>query len=265
MVGLVADPLPIIRSEHDQPQFAVQGFERTVGLTLLDLQNQWRRIAHNPRAFLEAAIAQAGRDLEEALEDDADEEHIEGAEHDLYAFKMFLLLLDNAVENAKRPAPPKPSLAELDAAILALPGVTRVRRHGAGNIIRVLVAEDPQLQLPELDRQYAKNEALLDLARRVMIVVRHFENPERISVDYEPGDLPENYELVEGEGNDGESPDPGPFPVHPGSPPTRHWTTYAYRSPDNGIDESETGLGRESKAQAIDEAWDHFAEVAVGR
>lgn len=270
MVGLAADPLPIIRSEHDRPQFCVQGFERIVGLTLLDLQNLWRRIAHDPRAYLSAAIAHAQRDLEEALaDDDADEEDVESAENDLYAFRMFGVLMDHAVENAKRPAPPKPTLAELDAAILALPGVTRVKRHGEGEIVRVLVREDPQLDIldrvDELGAQYRKNEALLDLARAVMVVVRHFENPRCLSVSYEPGDLPENYVLVEDEDNDGESPDPGPFPVHPGSLPTQHWTTYRFRSPDNGIDFAELGSAHKDKARAVDDAWDHFAEVEAGK
>jgi hypothetical protein len=266
MVGLTALPRPISTFNlSGTPHFYVEGFDRIVGLNLPDLQNMWRRITSNPREFLDNAIAQAQADLDEARENpDEDEGEGEAAQNDLYSFCMFSVLLDHAVENQRRPPAPPLTLAELDAALLALPRVTRVKRHGA--ILRVLIAPTPSVEgaPPEISA-YHQNEALLHLARLVAEVVRHNEDPDRLLVDIEPGSPPPKYSIVEGLGSDGDPPDPGPSPVYPGAAPTREWTTYAFKSPDNGIDFSEVGLHHEDKAKAIDEAWDDFAEFEASK
>lgn len=247
------------RRGHGQqrPRLYVQGFDRILGHSLPDLQNQWRRLTNDPRAYLDAAIAQTEANLKEALEDvENDEGEIADAEHDLYSFRMFGVLLDHAVENTRRAAAPKPTVEELDAALLALPRVTRVKRHGA--ILRVLVAPDPAAEPgAEPEQSYHQNMALLHLARIVALIVRHNEDPDRLTVDIEPGTLPDGYELKEDEDCDGESPDAA---GEGGCLPTMYWPVYSWELP--ALDDA--GPRRLDKALAIDDAWDDFAKGEAG-
>ena len=258
MFGLTARPIPIVGGTvNNVPHLYVKGFDRIVGHTLPDLQNQWRRVVSDPRAYLDAAIAQTEADLKEAFEDvENDEGEIADAEHDLYSFRMFGVLLDHAVENTRRAAAPKPTVEELDAALLALPRVTRVKRHGA--ILRVLVAPDPAAEPgTEPVQAYHQNEALLHRARIVALIVRHNEDPDRLTVDIEPGTLPDGYEIKEDEDCDGESPDAA---GEGGCLPTMYWPVYSWELP--ALDDA--GPRRLDKAQAIDDAWEDFAKGEAG-
>lgn len=251
--GLAARPIPIVGTTVNYvPHLYVQGFDRIVGHTLPDLQNQWRRLTNDPRGYLDAAIAQTEADLKEALADkENDEGEIADAEHDLYSFRMFSVLLDHAVENTRREPAPKPTMMELDAALLALPRVTRVKRHGS--ILRVLIAPDPAAEPgAEPEQSYHQNMALLHIARIVALIVRHNEDPDRLTVDIEPGTLPDGYELKEGEDCDGESPDAAGVG---GCLPTKYWPVYNWELPQ--LDDA--GDHFLEKAQAIDDAWEHFA------
>ena len=261
MFGLTARPIPIVGATvNNVPHLYVQGFDRILGHTLPDLQNLWRRVVSDPRAYLDTAIAQTEADLKEALEDvENDEGEIADAEHDLYSFRMFGVLLDHAVENTRRAAAPKPTVEELDAALLALPRVTRVKRHG--DILRVLVdlpnSAAPNERIPPALEAYHHNEALLHLARLVSLVVQHNEHPERLLVHVEPGLLPDGYELKEDEDCDGESPDAA---GEGGCLPTMYWPVYSWELP--ALDDA--GPRRLDKAQAIDDAWDDFAKGEAG-
>lgn len=231
MVGLVDRPLPVC---CDTPHcYYVRGFDHTVGVTLPDLQNRWRRIVSNPRRFIDEAIAGAQAELDRLAADDPDDES-ETVARELYTFRMFRLLLGHTVENQKR-LRPELTTADFDAAILALPNVTRVKRHAG--ILRVLVADHlPGVKLSP-EAQYQKNEALLHLARLVSVVVRHNEDPDRLLVHLEPGVLPDGYEL------------------------TGHGELWCW-SIDRVRDEMQVhdvGPRLPDKAQAIDAAWDDFA------
>lgn len=153
---------------------------------------------------------------------------------------------------------------DLDTQLLAVAGVTRLHRPGA-NILRILVdpldAPKGQLALGEPAPQRNRLE-LFDIANAALSILGD-QRPPHLDVQFEPGEPPEFYEIVTGYGHDGDSPDPGPFPVYPGAAPTREWTTYAFRSPDLG-DGREAGTAREGKARAIDDAWIHFAEDSEG-
>lgn len=133
----------------------------------------------------------------------------------------------------------------LDSLVLSLPGVTRIQRHGpltnftVGGAFRVLLQES------------VGTEGLLSLGADAAELVLSHEKPDQFSVELEPGELPDGYKLDVGEDNDGEPPDPGPFPVHAGTAPTRRWSVWAFRSPDN-----EVGVFYDDKARAIDAAWD---------
>lgn len=254
MFGLAARPLPIIRINLNLTTHCyVEGFDNVVGLTLPDLQNRWRGIVRDPQAFLERAIQGAEEVLAELVLDDPDDER-ERVENELRSFRTYRVLLDHAVANTTRPGPPPLTTEELDAAILALPGVTRVKRHGQYNsIVRVLVdlaaaqpTDDPALAA------YHQNEALLHISRLVTIIVTRNEVPERLSIHIEPGDLPDGYELKEGEDCDGESPDAAGVG---GCLPTKYWPVYNWELPQ--LDDA--GNRFLEKAQAIDDAWEHFA------
>lgn len=246
MVGLVDRPLPVC---CDTPHcYYVRGFDHTVGVTLPDLQNRWRRIANNPRAFVDEAIAGAEAELDRLAQDDPDDES-ESVARELYTFRVVRLLLDHAVENQKR-LPPTLTTADFDAAILALPNVTRVRRHGG--VLRVLVADHlPEVKLSPT-AAYQKNEALLHLARLVAVAVRHNEDPDRLLIEFEPGSLPDGYELKEGEDCDGEDADQAGVG---GCLPTKYWPIYHWELPL--LDDA--GSRFLEKAKAIDDAWDDFA------
>jgi len=243
MVGLAAQPIPIVTFNlNGTRHLYVQGFDRVVGLNIPDLQNQWRRITSDPQTFLEAAIEQTKADIAELNEDiENDEGEIEEAERDLYSFRMFQLLIDHAVENAKRPAFTPPMVDELDAAILALPGVTRVKRHGS--ILRVLVntaTKAPDESIPAALAAYHQNEALLHLARLVGVVVSHNEEPSHLAVHLEPGLPPDGYELIEGDAGDGRR---------------TAWKVFSWRQKGSlQLSPSQT-----DPALALDDAWDHLA------
>ena len=238
MFGLTDRPLPVC---CDTPHcYYVRGYEHTVGVTLPDLQNRWRRIASNPRAFVDEAIAGAKAELDRLAHDDPDDES-ETVARELYTFRVVRLLLDHAVENQKR-LPPTLTTVDFDAAILALPNVTRVRRHGS--ILRVLVdipnnVAPPNERIPPALEAYHRNEALLHLARLVAVVVHHNEIPNQLSVHLEPGELPDGYELRKGEAVAGD----------------RRWPVYSWRKATS----LEVAPSHLTPASAIDDAWDHFA------
>lgn len=122
-----------------------------------------------------------------------------------------------------------------------VPGVVRVHRpHPL--LLRAMVAEETSPEIAGATREAV-----------VQVVA---DSEVKVIVQVEPGDLPDGYEIREDMGCDGDSPDPGPFPVYAGSPPTEHWLTYEWvtRSPDGSF----CGAAFRSKARAIDDAWEDY-------
>lgn len=134
-------------------------------------------------------------------------------------------------------------------ALLAIPGVTRIRRHGP-DILRVLVdpLDDKPGQLTLGARQQRDHLELFDIAAAVLQALGD-GRPPNISVHFEPGEPPNGYELREDEDCDGENPDAAGVG---GCLPTSYWPVYFWVHPAD----DDCGSRRREKAQAIDDAWD---------
>ena len=137
----------------------------------------------------------------------------------------------------------------LDARLLAIPGVTRVRRHGP-DILRILVdpLDEKPGQLAIGGRQKRDHLELFDVASKALNILGQ-PWPANLSVHFEPGVLPDGYEIHEDEDCDGEPPDAAGVG---GCLPTAYWPLYHWERPEF----DDAGPRRKDRTQAIDDAWD---------